>query len=332
MNTPAAPRPETEAATPSAGPDAHRRLDDLAEIIGAYNQVTDKLQRNHARLQSEVARLRGELRSANDQLERARRLSALGEMAAGIAHEIRNPLAAMQLFVRMIREDLTPGSLDPAAALENADKVDQAVRGMAGIVDDVLAFSREVRPTRTWVTAGDLFDQAVALARPALEAQSVAVLRDEDPDHPVRLHLDPAQARQVLLNLLRNAAQALGKTRGPRRVVLSAEPARGERPASMSIADNGPGVPDDVADRIFNPFFTTRAAGTGLGLAIVHRIVDAHGGAIRVERPASGGARFVLTWPDSAEVVGDVAQPPAVLRLAETDAAPTPVPLAGAAA
>ncbi|MEM9296535.1 MAG: histidine kinase dimerization/phospho-acceptor domain-containing protein, partial [Planctomycetota bacterium] len=209
MNPHTAATPDALAPPgPAHGPAADPRLDDLAEIIGAYNQVTDKLQRNHERLQHEVARLRGELRSANDQLERARRLSALGEMAAGIAHEIRNPLAAIRLFVEMIQQDLTPGALAPDAARATADQVADAVQGMARIVDDVLAFSRELRPVRRWTDAGALFDDAVQLARPTLEAHGVAVLRDDDPAQPVRLNVDPSMARQVLLNLLRNAAEA----------------------------------------------------------------------------------------------------------------------------
>jgi len=161
---------EPERATLSRA-DADRRLEDLAQIIHAYNDATDKLQQSHETLKREVLRLRRELASTNAQLQRSKRLSALGEMAAGIAHEVRNPLAAIGLYAAMIGDDLasldTPADVSSpspvlvreadqapkplTSARDNTRKIADAVRGLNAIVEDVLYFSREIKPRKTAV-------------------------------------------------------------------------------------------------------------------------------------------------------------------------------------
>ena len=274
--------------------DAQQRMGDLAEIIRAYNEVTERLQHSHERLKGEVLRLRRELASTNAQLQRSKRLSALGEMAAGIAHEIRNPLAAIQLYAGMIVEDLAPD--EPTrnqrqCAHENGRKIATAVRGLNGIVNDVLAFSREMAVRPHLVDVSELLDEVIEAHRPAVEAANVRVER-RDRDEPVEVWADRELLQRALLNVVRNAVDAMSDA--PERV-LTLEAARDDAGVALRVQDTGPGIEQANVERIFNPFFTTRNTGTGLGLAIVHRIIDAHGGTIEVHN--EGGAVFTLTLP-----------------------------------
>lgn len=275
------------------------RLDDLAQIVEAYSAVTERLQHSHERLQGEVVRLRQELSSANQQVQRARRLSALGEMAAGIAHEIRNPLAAIQLYAGLATEDLQDCDTPQGeSALENVGKIASAVRGMSAIVNDVLSFSRGIEPSPASFDVCDLLDRVIASNAPAIDQAGALVVRKDLERGALSLRADPGLLQQALLNLVRNAVDAMASVDGRRVLTLDAK--ADEFGIVFTVADTGPGVPDDCIDRIFNPFFTTRNTGTGLGLAIVHRIADAHGGSIAVHRdPQLGGAVFSLSIPEA---------------------------------
>lgn len=281
-------------------------VDDLAEIIQAYNQVTDKLQQSHESLQAEVVRLREELASADAQLQRSKRLSALGEMAAGIAHEVRNPLAAIQLYTSMITQDLQ-GHDQFAEPLRCAREVASAVRGLDGIVGDVLSFAREVKPNPTSLQVADVFDRVLAAHGPAIQAANVTVTAPYVTapyiDTPsLTVFADPEMIHRALLNLVRNAVDAMGLVTGQRELTLGARSDHAQ--VILTITDTGSGVDRDTIDRLFNPFFTTRATGTGLGLAIVHRIVDAHGGTVSVsDNPAAEhGAAFELCLPVQTQI------------------------------
>jgi signal transduction histidine kinase len=305
--------PVTAESQPAVPPSNVLAADDLAEVIQAYSAVAERLQSSHEALQNEVARLHRELAVKNAQLERGKRLAALGEMAAGIAHEIRNPLAAIQLYVEMVGDDLhdvlnlppqaagcgaaslerrqSPGTstVQLTTAADNTAKIAGAVRGLSAIVNDVLSFARQIEPQARPLATRDLVQRVIDEQRPALEAAGVAVAVDLA--QPT-LDADPDLLHQALINLVRNAADAMGERGGGTLTLRIADD-------QITVADTGPGLPDAVAERIFNPFFTTRSTGTGLGLAIVHRIVDAHGGSIAVHNdPARGGAVFVLELPN----------------------------------
>ncbi|MEX0655184.1 MAG: ATP-binding protein [Phycisphaeraceae bacterium] len=303
-------------------PGGQGRSEDLAEIIHAYNAVTEKLQQSHERLQGEVLRLRRELASTNAQLQRSKRLSALGEMAAGIAHEIRNPLAAIQLYAGMVIEDLDADLHPrPDMAAENARKIASAVRGLNGIVMDVLSFAREIQPRPQRLTVNDVFARVLDAHSPAIEAAHVATVCGDNADEPIALDADADLLHQALLNLVRNAVDAMDRSD---RRVLTLDAREEEDGIVLVVGDTGPGIDSADVDRIFNPFFTTRNTGTGLGLAIVHRIVDAHGGAIVVHNESNddgqsgGGAVFELTLP---RTIAKPDAPAAALLPARGDAA-----------
>jgi signal transduction histidine kinase len=277
---------------------------ELGALFAEFNEVTSRLHATHERLTAEVSRLKSELRQARSQLARSRELAALGEMAAGIAHEIRNPLASIGLYASMLRDDLR-GERPEQSAM--AMKICDAVGGLDRIVGDVLAFAREVRLRPEPLSARDaLLDAAQACAQ---EAERLGVtLRIGEGDG--RIEADRSLLRQALVNVVRNACEACAEAeRGGGIVELGVGRASARREdggaapmVALRVRDTGPGVSEDVKRRMFNPFFTTRAAGTGLGLAIVHRIMDAHAGRVTVENIGPGGGAVVeLLLPASAD-------------------------------
>lgn len=270
--------------------EAAQSNNDLLEVMRAYNQVTEQLRKSHETLTGQVVRLQQELASANAALQRSKRLAALGEMAAGIAHEIRNPLASMQLYTGMLIEDLA----DRVAQQDVARRINEAVRGLNAVVGDVLTFSREMRLNLGPLCIEATVTRAIDAVRPLLNDGEIdAVIDCGDQE----VEADGDLLHQALVNLFRNAAQAMDGVG-----TLSVTAAPHDAGVAIVVRDTGPGIAAEQIDRIFNPFFTTRHTGTGLGLAIVHRIIDAHGGSIAVHN--DGGAVFTLTLPTSQAAAG----------------------------
>lgn len=300
--------------------------DDLAGIVESFNAVVAKLQATHETLTREVASLKGELSDAKEQVARSKRLAALGEMAAGIAHEVRNPLGSIRLYARMLQTDLA----DRPEQQRIAERIAGAVTGLDAVVSDVLSFAREVRPRAASLDAGELFAAALAAARSDAPCWKDVVVKAPRPGAGPLVSCDPGLMNQALVNVIRNAVDAMDEARtsrttpsspdaagqpppprvltlhaGTRRVRWAASGAEAGAPAApaagpgprvqsvtrtmmvLSIKDTGPGIPPAVMERMFNPFFTTRATGTGLGLAIVNRIVDAHDGRVAVKNAPS---------------------------------------------
>ena len=298
--------------TPSASQSTTPALsaDDLPGLMQEVQQTALRLQQTHDVLHREVARLQRELSDANEQLRRSASLAALGEMAAGIAHEIRNPLASIQLYVQMLEEDLAERP-DQAAV---CTKIGSAITGLDGIVRDVLRFARDDRMRVARHSAARIVDNAVRAAD-GLLGQTKMNIDVVDVDPAIIIDADEGLLTQAIVNVIRNAAEAMADetpaattppTPATGAIRISAE-VRGVREpgknagrvtrAVISVEDCGPGIPDDVIERMFNPFFTTRATGTGLGLAIVHRIVDAHGGHVSVRSVDPHGARVEMCLP-----------------------------------
>jgi signal transduction histidine kinase len=275
---------------------------ELTDLVRSVNDVASQLQATHQRLQEEVSRLRSELADANAQLRRSQALAALGEMAAGIAHEVRNPLASIQLYVQMLADDLK----DRPAQAGLCAKISRSVEGLDAIVRDVLLFARQ-RPAQTQATsAAEVLDRALDACESLIAAGTIDVRRDRRSEGACRLQADVPLLTQALANVIRNAIEAIVEGPAASRVLQVSvsrqarrTPCGGTRAARVvfTIDDSGPGVPDDVVQRMFNPFFTTRRTGTGLGLAIVHRIIDSHGGEVCVHDSPLGGARFELCLP-----------------------------------
>ncbi len=261
---------------------------ELGAIINAYNEVTERLKQSHERLTAEVTRLREQLDEKNRELARRERLAALGEMAAGVAHEIRNPLQGIQLYANLLAKDLK----DSADGLRRAQKICTGAHKLNGIIEDILAFAGELEPRVTAVDLKAMADECLELAAPVATARGVTFVVARDVAR-FNLRVDPLQLQRALMNLLFNAIDAAGE-RGT--VWLSAVLEENGY-CGITVADDGPGVADDLKHRIFNPFFTTKDSGTGLGLAIVHRIAESHGGRVVAADREGGGAAMTLVLP-----------------------------------
>lgn len=273
-------------ASPPAPPDTARRIEELGRIILAYSEVTDRLQKSHEQLTQTVESLREELSEKNRQLERKNRLAALGEMAAGLAHEIRNPLGGIHLYASMLAQDLG----DREEPLRIVRKISSGVKRLEELVGRVLQFTREITIQPQPMDLAAVVHQAAEYASKTMEERGVQCEISGPRSLPVTA--DPLLLGQVILNLLLNAAEAIDGA-GVVQVSYSRPPEDSNaRQFHLIVRDTGEGIPSQIMDRIFNPFFTTKDSGTGLGLAIVHRIVEAHEGTIVVTNAEGGGARF----------------------------------------
>lgn len=277
------------AARPALSPaEAAKRMEELGRIILAYSEVTDRLQQSHEQLRKTVENLRQQVSEKNRLLERKNRLAALGEMAAGLAHEIRNPLGGIQLYASMLAHDLA----DREEPLKTVRKISAGVKRLESLVGQVLHFTKEISINPEPADLAEVVAQAAEYAHKAMSDRGVQC-RTEGP-RPLLVHVDPLLMGQTILNLLLNAAEAVEPGGG---VVLQFARPPEESPSKqfhLVVKDNGPGIPPQMLDRIFNPFFTTKDSGTGLGLAIVHRIVEAHDGTITASNEEGGGARFEI--------------------------------------
>ena len=239
-----------------------------------------------------------------EERERLRdRLAALGEMAAAIAHEVKNPLAGIEVMAGILKRQLAE-SEDAQSILR--DIIKEAKMANA-IVLEVLDFVRPIRLQVERISLSDVVRDAISMAESHVPRGEVRV-EVVVPEDLAPIQGDPHQLRQLFTNLFTNAFEAMtGK--GLVRLAAQQLPAEEEPTAGtethavpmiqVEVADNGPGVPADLMDRIFSPFFTTKPQGSGLGLAIVRKIVDAHDGRIDVSAPAQGGTRFRVTLPVS---------------------------------
>jgi PAS domain S-box-containing protein len=228
------------------------------------------------------------LKRLEEQESRNRRLVAMGEMAAGIAHEIRNPLGSLELFASHLLDELRGSPRE-----ELAGHVLKGIQNLSRITGNLLLFARKVEPQRTPVDLAGVLQEAALYARAAISAKGV---RLEEALGPAAVAADPDLLRQAFLNLLLNAVQAVGEG-GIIRVESALDPAETPPVALARVQDDGPGVSAEARERIFDPFYTTRAGGMGLGLAIVQRIVSAHGGWVSVGRGPLGGAEFTVGLP-----------------------------------
>ncbi len=263
---------------------------DLVTVLQTYNDVTERLKRSHETLQAEVAKLRNELHEKNRELQRCERLAALGEMAAGVAHEIRNPLGGIGLYASLLERDLVdrPGECDVAR------RISAGVRNLENIVRDILILAGHGEPRFSHVQLSEVLESALSQIEFRVSALRVAVHADA-PLSDVSLWCDAGQVERAMLNLINNALDAVQNEGNV--WIRQGEGGEGDDLVPIVFEDDGPGIDPGCLQRVFHPFFTTKERGTGLGLAIVHRIAEAHGGCVRAGDRVGGGARFVLSLP-----------------------------------
>ncbi len=264
--------------------------------IKLYQELAETLAETNRRLEQ-----------AQEEARRSERLAALGQMSAGLAHEIRNPLGVIKGSAEMLHQKL--GESNPLAS-ELAGYISSETNRLSALVTRFLDFARPLHAELTPQEITVVLDRAL---------QSVTLsLTQKDENPPVRVErnyeanlppipLDESLSEQAFVNLIQNAYDAMGSDGGTLRVSVARANNANREGVEVRIEDTGPGIPAELKEQIFNPFVTTKKTGVGLGLSIVSRIIDGHHGTIRVESEVEGSARhgacFVIFFPERDEIV-----------------------------
>ena len=257
----------------------------LAIAAVLVNTLAAAIRTQSARYKSTAEQLAAANRSllaAEAAMRRSERLAALGQLSAGLAHELRNPLGSIKGSADLLARS---ASRDDPMVKELAEIISAEVDRTNSLVTRFLDFARPLEPRRESADVANVIDRAVSRAK-------VEVVREYSASLP-RLAIDPQLMEQVFLNLLTNAAQAADHSGAP--IIIRTRDADGQ--AEISVIDHGCGVPPDKIETIFNPFVTTKQNGVGLGLAIVAKIVDGHGGRMSVESEPGKGSTFRVLLP-----------------------------------
>jgi PAS domain S-box-containing protein len=287
--------------------------DARGERIGAVLVVTDVTQQD----------------VAAHQLQQTEKLAAIGTLAAGVAHEINNPVGIITARVETMLWDADDMGLPPAVQ-EDLRVIEKHAQRVAKIARGLLSFARRAPWETSWVDLNRLLEEALLLVERQFAKEGILLERALEPGlPPVRGSVNHLE--QVVINFLNNAREAMA---GGGRLSVTSRRGPREGWVVVRIADSGPGIPAEHLSRIFDPFFTTKAAGTGLGLAVSYGIVQEHGGTIEVESAAGRGTTFIVALP----VAGAAARPPARASVEAppppptAEAGPEARPRAGAAA
>jgi PAS domain S-box-containing protein len=229
------------------------------------------------------------------------RLAALGELSAGMVHEIRNPLGGIQLMAGLLKRKL-PENEELGALVGD---IIMEVKVLERIVAEFLDFARPPKLNITPTRIAEVVDQALGLCEDILQEKNVSVRRRFSVPKSKEYGMDGEQVKRVLLNLIRNAAQAMDPECELSISVDEATPpgmvagTGGKTWLEIRVRNTGSFIPPELIDKIFNPFFSTKESGTGIGLAIVHKIVENHGGTVRAESDAKNGTSFQINLPTS---------------------------------
>lgn len=241
-----------------------------------------------------IAPLRIKLVESQALVERHEKLVSLGMLAAGVAHEIRNPITAIKAWLFIQQKHLRPGSPEHEDAQVIADEISRLER----IVRDVLLFARPSEPQFVTVSPGQILAEIQTLLNPQLAKSNIRLACENSVAAQIRV--DTQQIKQVLINLVQNAAESIGQN-GTVTLRARLDTARlGDRPGDvvvLDVCDTGTGISPEVEKRLFDPFFTTKESGTGLGLSIAARIVEKHGGALQYQTQVNRGTTFGVVLP-----------------------------------
>ena len=246
--------------------------------------------RRYQELSENLAEANRSLKQAQEEARRAERLAALGQLSAGLAHEIRNPLGVIKGSAELLTQKLT--SADPLAQ-ELAGYIYTEVNRVSALVGRFLDFARPSQLDLQPVELGGLLERCIKTVADQGACAQVKIERDFTPGLP-QVMLDQDLCDQVFTNLLMNACEAMGAQGGELKVRLRRAD---QETVAVEVEDSGPGVAPEMKEQIFNPFVTTKKSGVGLGLAIVSKIVDAHGGTVKLVSPPNHGACFRVTFP-----------------------------------
>ncbi|WP_319759055.1 ATP-binding protein [Maridesulfovibrio sp.] len=232
-----------------------------------------------------------QVRQLQEQIRKADRLAAIGQLAAGVAHEVRNPLSSIKGYATYFGSLFPEDSDNRKAAEVMTTEVERLNRAISELLE--MARPADIKLRETDVKT--LIESSLRLVSQEAESASVSIETDVAPDMP-RITADPDRLAQTLINLYINAIQAM-----PEGGILGVSAGLAEQGLRITVRDTGGGLPGDDFSRIFDPYYTTKPSGTGLGLAIVQKIVEAHGGTIEVEYSGTQGTSFIITIPASPE-------------------------------
>ncbi len=226
------------------------------------------------------------------------KMSSLGRVAAGIAHEIRNPLSAMNMYLKALKTAVGDVGVKDLEASEDKmqifEKIQTAANKIEFIIKRVMDFSKPSAPLLAATNLNLAIERAIDLCKVTVQKAGIQIETDLCPDPP-DCKADLQMIEQVLLNLINNATQALVEQDDPKRILISSETTR--HAIIARVSDSGAGVPADLREIVFDPFFTTRKTGSGIGLSLVRRIIVDHGGSLELSTSALGGAEFTFAIP-----------------------------------
>jgi two-component system NtrC family sensor kinase len=272
--------------------------DEIGDLAGSFNQMTDHLREANEKLldwgrtlERKVEERTAELRDIQSHLIQSEKLASIGKLAAGIAHEINNPLGAVLIYGHLILEDTPQGQPHH----ENLKKIVKETTRCKDIVTGLLDFARPKEPQRQPTDIHDLLARCLAFTGQQALFQNIRVEKVYPPSFP-RIVADAGQLQQVFMNIIFNAAEAMDGN-GTLTLRTSYDAARDE--VAVAISDTGHGIKEEDKKRLFEPFFTTKdvGKGTGLGLAISYGIIQKHHGTIEVQSEAGRGATFTIRLP-----------------------------------
>ncbi|MDD3846731.1 MAG: [Fe-Fe] hydrogenase large subunit C-terminal domain-containing protein [Syntrophorhabdaceae bacterium] len=262
----------------------------LPYLLEDSKRVYQQLEKSHRELQQSHQ----ELEQAQFQLIRTEKLAALGQLAAGVAHEINNPLGTITIYAHILARSLDAD--DPRK--EDIDLIISEANRTKEIVQGLLSFARETKLKPGETNINDLIEETLGLLVNQVLFQNIKIKKTFGDDIPM-LFADATQLKQVFLNIMLNAAQAMA---GKGSLVITTAHDAGM--ITVKIKDTGPGIPPENVGKLFNPFFTTKEKGTGLGLAISYGIVERHSGQIDVDTELGKGSTFIITLPVDADSAG----------------------------
>ncbi len=265
-------------------------------FLESLTQENVRLRTQRRRLKRRLEATSHELHEMREGLAQASKLAALGEAAATIGHEIRNPLTVISAYIQLTRQNLPPD----AKVLRHLDRVEREIQRLNRVAQHLMSYAASSNPEWTRVAVNDLVEDTLWLIRPRAQAQHVEVVTDYTPASPTIMG-DPDQLTQVILNLLVNACQAMPS--GGRLEIATGVKGEGDdAQVTIKIADTGCGISAEHLPHIFQPFYTTKGKdGTGLGLAISSRIVRDHHGALDVESEVGRRSVFLIALPSASQ-------------------------------
>jgi nitrogen-specific signal transduction histidine kinase len=268
-----------------------------AMVVNRFVVENQRQIKRYQELAATLAETNRKLELAQEEARRSERLAALGQMSAGLAHEIRNPLGVIKGSAEMLHQKL--GDSNPLAT-ELAGYISSETNRLSALVTRFLDFARPLHAELAPQQITAVLDRALHDVGLTQKDQPVRAERQYQADLP-KIPLDESLCEQAFVNLIQNAYDAMGSVGGTLQVIAARAHSAGRDGVEVRIEDTGPGIPAELREQIFNPFVTTKKAGVGLGLSIVSRIIDGHHGTIRVESGASAngptGTCFVVFFP-----------------------------------